>query len=464
MRSDAARRLHLAARRLAALELAERGLKDDPADLVCLRWRADLLRALGRPADAAARRAPDLGSDLAEACLDPFAEIGNPRIESLALYLAQFDGGMPDGRLETAHRDWAERHADPQGRFASAPRAKDRLRIGYVSADLGRHPVGRLLLDTFARHDRAAVAIHVYSDRLRGDEITAGLRASSDAWTDAAALDDEALAARIYADGIDVLVDLAGHTWGSRLGTFARKPAPVQVSFLGYGAATGLAAMDGFVSDPWESPEDGALEPPLHLPSGRLPLPALKPRADRAGPLVYGSLNKLAKLSPAALALWGEVLRRAAHARLLMMTAGLDEDWIRDLVVAAFAEQGISADRLDLRGPAPEGVHLAAYGEMDVMLDSFPFSGAMTTIDALSSGVPVVTLPHGRALSRQSCSLLARAGLGDLIAKDEEDFVAIALAAPGRAVSSRDAETGQAAELEAAYRQLWEKRLGSNPA
>jgi protein O-GlcNAc transferase len=464
MPTEAAHRLHLAARRLAALELAERGLKDDPADAVCLRWRADLLRALDRPADAAARRAPDLGIDLAEACLDPFAEIGDARIESLALYLAQFDGGMADDRLEAAHRGWARRHADLLLRFDPAWRAGERLRIGYVSADLGRHPVGRLLLGTFARHDKAAVALHVYSDRLQEDEITAALQASTDAWTASAALSDEALAARIFEDGIDVLVDLAGHTWGSRLGTFARKPAPVQVSFLGYGAATGLAAMDSFVSDAWESPEDGMLEPPLRLPSGRLPLPARTPRADREGPLVYGSLNKLAKLSPAALALWCEVLRRAPQARVLMMTAGLEEDWVRDLVVEAFAEQGIGAERLDLRGPAPEGVHLAAYGEIDVMLDSSPFSGAMTTIDALCSGVPVVTLPRGRALSRQSGSLLARAGLGDFVATDEEEFVRIALAAPGRPVPAREADAGQAAELEAAFRQLWEKRLGSNPA
>ena len=462
--SDCAHRLHLAARRLAALELAERGLKDAPADAVCLRWRADLLRALDRPADAAARRAPDLGIDLAEACLDPFAEIGDARIEGLALYLAQFDGGMKDDRLEAAHRGWARRHADPLLRFDPAWRAGERLRIGYVSADLGRHPVGRLLLGTFARHDKAAVALHVYSDRLQEDEITAALRASSDAWTASAALDDEALVARIFADGIDVLVDLAGHTWGSRLGVFARRPAPVQVSFLGYGAATGLEAMDGFVSDPWESPLDGALEPPLRLPSGRLPLPLLRPRANREGPLVFGSLNKLAKLSPAALARWGEVLRRAPRARLLLMTAGLDQPSLRALVVDAFAEQGIGADRLDLRGPAPEGVHLAAYDEMDVMLDCAPFSGAMTTIDALSSGVPVVTLPGGRALSRQSTSLLARAGLGDLVAKDEEDFVRIALAAPGRSVPAREAETGQAAEIEAVYRQLRGKRRGSNPA
>jgi protein O-GlcNAc transferase len=457
--ASAAARLHRVARLLAALDLAERGLKRRPDDPFCLAWRADLLRALDRPHEVAARRGAWAGPDLAEACLDPFAAIGVAQIESAALYLAQFDPAVDDRRLVEAHRAWARRHADALPRSDPAPAARDRLRIGYVSADLGRHPVGRLLAGTLPAHDRDAVAVHVYSDRLAEDEVTKRLRGAADAWTQTDALDDAALAVRIGADGIDVLVDLAGHSWGNRLPVFARRPAPLQVSFLGYGATTGLAAMDAVLSDPWEAPTSAHFtEAVLRLPSGRLPLPAIRPRPARGGPPVFGSLNKLAKLAPPVIDLWSQLLQRTQGARLLLKSTGLDEPWLRALVVAAFAEHGVSEERLDLRGWSADGTHLTGYAAIDVALDPFPFAGGMTTAEALAAGVPVVTLPQQRPLSRQSLSLLSRARLGDLVAGDEEAFIAIAADAVGRTLPALDPPRHQARELEFAYRQLWEKR------
>ena len=458
---DAPRRLHLAARRLAALDLAERGLKRRPDDPVCHAWRADLLKALDLP-NAIARRGSGW-PDLAEACLDPTADIGNAAIESAALYLAQFDPDIDDAALVGAHRAWARRHADPLDRFAHAPAPRRTLRVGYVSADLGSHPVGRLLLSTLPRHDPSAVEIYVYSDRLTEDEITERFRVPAEAWRRTSDLDDAALARRIRDDGIDVLVDLAGHTWGNRLLAFALKPAPVQVSFLGYGATTGMTAMDMAISDPWEAPTTAHFTEAVHrLPSGRLVAPKLRSRS-RAGRPVFGSLNKLGKLSPPVIALWARLLKDVSEAHLLLQTAGLDQPWLKSLVADAFAAHGIAEHRLDLRGAAPNGVHLETYDEIDVALDPFPFSGGMTTYEALAAGVPVVTLPGERPLSRQTLSLLMRSGLGDLVARDEDDYVRIAAESVGRMLPSSSPRVAQARELEAAYRQLWEKRLGSRP-
>ncbi len=462
--SAPARRLHLAARRLAALDLAERGLKRHPDDPACHAWRTDLLKALDVPNAIAPRRLGGLSADLAEACLDPHADVSLPVLESAALYLAEFDPDIDDARLVEAHRGWARRHADPLTTVAHLPAPRGRLRSGYVSADLGHHPVGRLMLHTLPGHDRSAVEVHAYSDRLVEDEVTAQLRADTDGWHLTADLDDDALAGRIRQDGIDVLIDLAGHTWGNRLLAFARKPAAVQVSFLGYGATTGLVAMDAAISDPWEAPTSAHfIEGVTRLPSGRLPLPSIRVREGRDGPPVFGSLNKLAKLSPAVVSLWARLLREMPEARLLLQTAGLDQPWVRRLVVEAFAAYGIADDRLDLRGAVANGEHLLTYDEIDVALDPFPFTGGMTTAEALASGIPVVTLTGSRPLARQSLSLLARAGLDDLIAPDADAYVRIAMDAVGRSLPPTAAEPVQAHELEAVYRQLWEKRLGSSP-
>jgi len=294
--------------------------------------------------------------------------------------------------------------------------------------------------------------------------VTAPLRSGVDTWHRVADLDDKALADRIRADEVDVLVDLAGHTWDNRLLAFARRPAPVQISFLGYGATTGMAAMDAVLSDPWEAPTDAHFtESVLRLPSGRLPAPRLAMRRARSGPPVFGSLNKLVKLSPGVARLWARLLHRVPESRLLMQAADLGRPAIRSLVIDAFGAHGIAADRLDLRTALLQGDHLQTYGEIDVALDPFPFAGGMTTWEALSVGVPVVTLGGSRPLSRQSLSLLARSGLEDLIAPDAESYVEIAADAIGRTLPAREVVPIQAGELEAAYRQLWEKRFGSRP-
>lgn len=456
---DAPIRLHLAARRLAALDLAERGLKRRPDDPACHAWRADLLKALGLPNPIGRRGGPS--TDLAEASLDPRADVGDAVIESAALYLAQFDPGIGDAALVEAHRAWGRRHADPLKRFAHEPVRRATMRVGYVSSDLGNHPVGRLLLSTLPRHDPSAVEVYVYSDRLNEDEIAGRFRVPAEVWRRTSDLDDSSLARRIRDDGIDVLVDLAGHTWGNRLLAFARRPAPLQLSFLGYGATTGMTAMDAVLSDPWEAPTGAHFVEQVHrLPSGRLVSPKLRSRS-RAGRPTFGSLNKLAKLSPPVIALWSRILAEVHEARLLLQTAGLDQPWLRALVVDAFAAHGIGEHRLDLRGAQPNGAHLATYDEIDVALDPFPFSGGMTTVEALAAGVPVVTLPGERPLSRQTLSLLMRADLADLVARDADDYVRIAAESVGRILPSSAPRTTQARELEAAYRQLWGKRLGS---
>jgi predicted O-linked N-acetylglucosamine transferase (SPINDLY family) len=319
------------------------------------------------------------------------------------------------------------------GRLVQAPavrrpeRAAGPLRVGLVSADLRGHPVGRLAqawLPALARR----CELFVYANQRRGDALTECLRAAVPRWCDAVALDDDdALAARIAADGIDVLVDLSGHTGGHRLGVFARRPAPRQVSWLGYAASTGLAEIDAFIGDRWllpEGAEAGFAEALARLPHS---FTVYAPPADApavvatAGPVRFGSFNALHKLSDAVLALWARVLDAAPGSRLLIKAPGLQHAAERAALLSRWPGD---AARLDLEGPAALADYLAAFSRVDIALDPFPHSGGMTTLDGLWMGVPVLTLPGAAPISRQGLSFLTTLGLADdWVAVDEEDFV-----------------------------------------
>jgi protein O-GlcNAc transferase len=245
-----------------------------------------------------------------------------------------------------------------------------------------------------------------------------------------AALDDEALAARIAADGVDVLVDLSGHTGGHRLGVFARRPAPRQFSWLGYAASTGLAAMDGFIGDRWLLPdgaEAGFVEPLRRLPHS-FTVYAPPPDAPGVGPLNevprFGCFNALHKLGDEVLALWARVLEATPGSRLLLKAPGLQHEAERDALLARWPGD---AARLDLEGPGPLADYLSAFGRVDIALDPFPHSGGMTTLDGLWMGVPVLTLPGPAPISRQGLSFLQTLGLAEgWVAQDADDVVRLA--------------------------------------
>jgi len=319
------------------------------------------------------------------------------------------------------------------GRVVAAPamrlHAAGTLRVGLVSADLRGHPVGRLAeawLPALARR----CELFVYANHASDDALSARLRAAAPHWLNVAQMDDGALAERIAADGIDVLVDLNGHTGGHRLAVFARRPAPRQFSWLGYAASTGLEAMGGFIGDRWLLPENaeaGFVEPLRRLPHSftvYAPPPDAPALAVREGAPCFGSFNALHKLGDEVLAMWARVLEVVPDSRLLVKAPGLQHAAER----AAFMARWPSArDRVDLEGPGPLADYLAAFGRVDIALDPFPHSGGMTTLDGLWMGVPVLTLPGPAPISRQGLSFMQTLGLAEgWVARDDADFVRLA--------------------------------------
>ena len=385
----------------------------------------------------------------------------------------------PADRLFAEHREYGRRHHRPTRPHANPRAPERRLRVGYVSGDFRRHVVGFFVEPVLAAHDREVVSIHCYSETRRPDAATARLKAMAESWCDTAGLGDEAMAARIRADGIDILVDLAGHSAFNRLPVFALKPAPLQATWLGYPGTTGLAAMDYRLVDPVSDPEGSAdtlaTEALVRLRDGFLcyqPPPAPEPERE-PGPLTFGSFNNLNKLSPPVLTLWAELLRRLPKTHLLLKSRQLADDAVARTLRRAFEKRGIAGERLALRGwtAGPEA-HLETYRRVDIALDPFPYAGTTTTCEALWMGVPVVTLAGDRHAARVGASLLSHLGLEELIAADEAEYLEIAasLAAnPGprallraslrsRIVASPLGNAAALARrLEAAYRTMWHR-------
>jgi predicted O-linked N-acetylglucosamine transferase (SPINDLY family) len=340
-----------------------------------------------------------------------------------------------------AHREWASAVAAPlyphSPRFPNLRKTERRLRVGYVSPDLRRHPVGAMFAPVLERHDPGQVETFCYYNYPRADVMTSRMRGAAHHWRDIVELDDATVADRIRADGIDILVDLVGHTKYTRLPVFARRPAPVQVSWLGYFNTTGLDTMDYFVTDPVSSPPGQeryfvetlvrlpatrfCFEPPEYMPAvGNLP-------ARRDGAVTFGCLNTLLKVNDRVLALWGRILAAVPGARLLLQASALGDPLLQRGFRARAAALGIAPERLELRPFAPVEAAARTYHDVDIALDPFPFCGGMTTLDALWMGVPVVTLPQVMIAGRQSASLLSNLGLSELIAADGAAYVEAAV-------------------------------------
>ena len=420
-----------------------------------------------------------------------WSDPGAAATESNYLQTLQYDPSCGDLEIAAAHRRWDARHAAPHRvprRTVAGHSEADRpLRIGYVSADLRRHPVGFFLLPVLEAHDRSRVQAICYATRTSDDETAVALRSAADAWVPAETMDDDALAARIRADEIDILVDLSGHTAHHRLLVFARRPAPIQVSWLGYFDTTGLSAIDYLVTDAAEVPpgrDDRFSERVVRLPAGRFAYrpPAYAPpvagRPPKAGTIVFGSFNNLAKLTDPVVDLWSRLLAAIDGARLLLKWPTLADPHVAETIRARFARHGIAAERLDLRAASPHATMLAEYGDMDIALDPFPFSGCLTTVEALWMGVPVIALKGGRPVARQSAAILERIGLADLVADSEADYLDNAFALAGDAerraalrqtLRRRMADStlldgrAVAADLENAYRSMWLDALRSEP-
>ena len=393
---------------------------------------------------------------------------------------------MPQAVYE-AHRRYADQYETPlKSSWPAHANARDparKLRVGYVSPDFRFHSVAFFFEPLLAHHDRDHFEIFCYDNNavaLR-DATTQRLSGHVDHWISCHELSDAQLAERITADGIDILIDLAGHTRGNRLRAFAHKPAPVQVTYLGYPTTTGLSAMDYRLTS-WDVDPEGSdatyTERLYRLPRApwcyRPPAEPLDtdagPRAhDRAG-ITFGSMNNTAKVSPETVAAWGEILRAIPDSRLMMTT--VPEGSARTSLMRRFADNGVHPDRITLHGKLPIEQFRALEHEIDIALDPFPYNGTTTTCETLSMGIPVITLIGNASVSRSGYALLKAIGLLELCANTQAEYVNIAaglandrarLAELHRTLRRRFErsplrdESGFTRDVEDAYRDMWRR-------
>jgi protein O-GlcNAc transferase len=442
---------------------------------------------LGRALQAQGRIAEAMDAFAEAARLEP----DHPEARHAWLCGLNYRQDISSEALLAEHRRWAA--SVPALAPAAHRNQRDpqrRLRVGYVSGDYRRHPVGFFIAPVLENHSDAEVEVFCYSNDERRDAMTARLRSAADHWRDISALRDEAAADLIVEDGIDILIDLSGHTPGHRLELFARRPAPVQASWLGYPATTGLDAIDYLIIDPVTAPagaETWCAEALVRLPHGRFtyaapgsaPEPAAPPSLTR-GHVTFGSFNNLAKLGPEVVAVWARVLHAVPGSRLVLKWAALGDDGVRGRIEGQFAAAGAPKGALELRGYSPHEALMGEYADIDVALDPFPFCGGLTSCEALWMGVPVVTWPKDRIAARQTLAFLHEIGLDDFAADSVEAFVAVAAALAGdeprrtalrgelRARMSAsplgDARTFTVT-LETAYRAMWGRWCaGESPA
>jgi protein O-GlcNAc transferase len=365
-----------------------------------------------------------------------------------------------------------------------------RLRVGLVSGDLRRHSVSFFLENVLAEIDKDKLELFSYATFPKADDVTARLKKSVAQWRTVVGVPDDALAAKIREDRIDVLVDLSGHTAYNRLAVFSRKPAPLQVTWLGYGGTTGVDGMDYILCDPlilprseeahytekpWRLPEVWMCFSPPGLEIDVGPLPAL---AD--GFITFGSFNNLTKVSGHAVACWARVLEAVPNSRLVLKALQLGDATVQESIVARFTAEGIDPQRLAFHGHfAEQADHLRAYQKIDIALDPFPYSGGTTTAEALWMGTPVLTLRGERYVSHMGESLIHNAGLDEWISETPEEYVekAMVFAADllglaalrgrlrGQLVASPVCDAPRfARNLEDAFRGMWWEWCGNRAA
>lgn len=433
VRCDLAYILSRRGRFVDALSECRTALASRPGFTKARRLEASLLADMGRLDEAIERY---------RALLDEQPD--SIAVLSRLLFVSNYRASAPDPQLVSLARRCGERlKADARAHttWNTDPGTARVLRVGLVSGDLREHPVAWFLastLEAIAAQSPKRVTLFAYSSSLTEDATTRRIQALVDEWRLVANLSDEALAARIADDRIDILIDLSGHTAGSRLPVFAWKPAPVQASWLGYFATTGLDTIDWFVADPWTVPsgEDADFVERLwRLPETRLcfsaphdPVEVAELPALANGVVTFGSFNHLAKMSDAVVALWSRILLATPGSRLLLKSPPLADPPTRAATIARFAAHGVAAERILTEGLSPRHEYFAAYGRVDIALDPFPYPGGTTTAEGLWMGVPIVTMAGHRFLARQGSGFLKVAGLDDWIAQDEDDYLRIAMA------------------------------------
>ncbi len=409
------------------------------------------------------------------------------------LFTMHFLPDFTPDEIAAAHRDWDKLHAQlpTDELFTHEPRDadKDVLRIGLVSDCFKRHPVGDFLHALFRERDKTNLEFVCYSDVINNQPMTKWFHDHSEEWHDISRFNDLQLARLVKEDEIDILIDLAGHTGQSRLLAFARKPAPIQATWMGYIDTTGMQSMDYIIADHICIPEGED-----HLYSEKImrlsddflcytapdfspkvsPLPATKNKY-----ITFGSFNQLVKSTVEVVQVWAEVMKRTPDSRMLLVGRGFDDLSMRERFIERFAMAGITEDRLELLGGTTHLGLMERYSLMDIALDTFPYVGGTTTCEALWMGVPVVTFTGERFCSRHSASHLTNAGLTELVGNNIDDYITIAsdlandfdrlknyrktLRKQCSASPLCDAKKF-AAEFSKAMRQMWQESIGQKKA
>jgi protein O-GlcNAc transferase len=363
-------------------------------------------------------------------------------IHSQRCYASLLDPEASAEQVASAHRDYQTAVAAPllarPARFANDRTLGRRLVLGYVSSNFRQHSVASFLEGLLEAHDRSRLELAAYSDGAREDSTTDRLRSMVDRFRRVAGMTHEQLSALVREDRVDVLVDLDGHMQPNRLPVFARRPAPVLLTYLGYPGTTGMTVFDGRITDhwadPWDDPARVGPEPLIRVEGGCLGYtpPAEAPEvaalpAAAGGEFTFACMADLAKVNDLVLGVWGEILAAVPRSRLLLKARALGSADVQARVIRVLAACGVSRERVELlAATASRQEHLATYGRVDLALDTFPYAGATTTCEALYLGVPVVTLAGDRHAGRLGVSILCAAGLDAWVARAPREYVALA--------------------------------------
>lgn len=397
------------------------------------------------------------------------------------LFALNYHPDMPAPQIYSAYQRFDQLLGAPL--LQTAPAAarpaspSRRLRVGYLSPDLRRHSCRHFVEPLLANHDQAAFEVFAYSELAHEDDVTQGLKRHCAHWLTTWGMTDEALAQRVRDDGIDILVDLAGHTAGNRLAVFARKPAPVSVSWLGYGYTTGLRAIDHFLTD-WHMAPSGSeslfSESPWRL--GRValayrPTDAMGPvsplPAQQRGYVTFGSFTRAIRINHHTVRVWSALLKRVANARLVVDSRDFHSPQMQQQLLARFAAHGIAADRLSIGHHSPPWDLMR---DVDICLDCFPHNSGTTLLEGLYMGLPFVTLAGRASVGLLGSAILQGLGRPEWIARTEDEYIHLASTlamAPDALAEIRSGlraslkasplmdETGFARQVENAYRQMW---------
>ena len=410
---------------------------------------------------------------------------GFPTAHSNYLLALNYAPSFSPEAVYKRHRNWAAAHGsnERRARWRRGEWRGRRIRVGYVSGSLYAHSTAHFLEPLLAAHDRGSFEIACYSNSRRADEVTERLRRLCDIWRDIAGLSDDDACALIDADGIDILVDLSGHTEGNRLTVFAKKPAPIQAAWLGYPNTTGLDAIDYRLTSAETDPPGAAdqlyseklvrlegsflcYQPPRGAPA------VMKPRSASRGHVTFGCFNNVSKITDEALHAWAAILDGTPGSRLALKSRGFESERLRNETARNFEALGIDPRRIDmLEFQGAPADHFALYADVDIMLDTWPYNGTTMICEALWMVVPVITMAGQVHASRVGLSLLTAVGLPQFVAHSAEDYVrkAAALAADGpqiaelrSALRERMAHSelmdgsGFARRVEDAYRRMME--------